>query len=300
MKYISVGGANYDITLLLEEYPKENEKVKTNNRISCGGGCASTCAYLLSSWKENSYFAGTIGNDLEGNIVEEELKEKKVNLKYLNKQNGKTPVSYIVTNKLNGSRTVVTYNELENTYTYQEKHKIEKDFDCILLDGYNKSFADQVLYENKNAVTILDAGRVNIDVVDLAYKVDYVIASKSFAEKYTNINISDKDSLIKIYDTLYNKFNTNIVITLEDEGCFSKIEDDYMLIPSIKVSSIDTTSAGDIFHASFAYFITHNYTLFDCLRLSNITAALSTKYIGSRNSIVFLEEVLETYDELYK
>lgn len=300
MKYISIGGINYDVTLFLDEYPKENEKVKTNSRTICGGGCAATCAYLLSSWDEISYFAGVIGDDEEGNFVLEELKNKKVNLKYLRKKNINTPVSYILTGKSMSSRTIVTYNEDNKKYNYDSKHKIDRDFDCILLDGYDKQFADQVLYENQNAICILNAGRVNIDVVDLAYKVDYIIASKFFVEKYTNIDVTDKNSLIKIYDILYSKFNTAFVITLEEMGCFTKIEDDYMLVPSIKVTSVDTTAAGDIFHAAFAYFITHNYTLFDCLRLSNITAALSTQYSGSRNSIVPLEKVLETYDALYK
>lgn len=298
MKYISVGQATYDITLMLDKLPLENTKIKTKERVCCGGGSASNSAYLLALWNQSSYFAGTIGNDREGEMIEKELKDKQVNLKYLSKQNINTPISYILSNKNKKTRTVITYKEKENALI--NKIKIDKDFDCIILDGYEKEFADQVLFENQDAISILDAGRVNIDMVDLAYKVDYIITSKTFAYKYTNIEIKNKNDLIKIYDNLYNRFNSNIIITLEDKGCFTKINGKYILVPTIKVDSIDTTGAGDIFHAAFAYFITHNYDLLDTLRLSNLTASLSTKYIGSRNSIVSLDEVLKLYNELYK
>lgn len=298
MKYISVGQATYDVTLMLDKLPLENTKIKTKERVCCGGGSASNSAYLLALWNQSSYFAGTIGNDREGEMIEKELKDKQVNLKYLSKQNINTPISYILSNKNKKTRTVITYKETENALI--NKIKIDKDFDCIILDGYEKEFADQVLFENQDAISILDAGRVNIDMVDLAYKVDYIITSKTFAYKYTNIEIKNKNDLIKIYDNLYNRFNSNIIITLEDKGCFTKINGKYILVPTIKVDSIDTTGAGDIFHAAFAYFIAHNYDLLDTLRLSNLTASLSTKYIGSRNSIVSLDEVLKLYNELYK
>ena len=296
MKYLSVGQATYDVTLLVDEYPKKNEKKKTDIRICSGGGCAANAAYLLASWGQDSYFAGTIGNDKEGSIIEDELKSKKVNLKYLSKQDIMTPISYIITTK-DASRTLVTYKK-DNT-VLKNNHKIENDFDCLILDGYEKEFADKALFENKNAVSILDAGRVNYDITDLCHKVDYIITSKSFAEKYTNIELKTDKDLKKAYDVLSNRFNTDIIITLESKGCYTKIGKDYMKVPTIDVEAVDTTAAGDIFHAAFAYFITHGYNMLTSLRLSNIAASLSTRHFGSKNSVVALSEVLDIYYEEY-
>ena len=87
--------------------------------------------------------------------------------------------------------------------------------------------------------------------------------------------------------------NNTVVITLEDKGCFTKIDDTYKIIPSVKVESVDTTGAGDIFHGAFTFFITHGYSLEDTCRLSNLTGALSTLRVGGRYSMPKLEAVLE-------
>ena len=51
-----------------------------------------------------------------------------------------------------------------------------------------------------------------------------------------------------------------------------------------------------MYHGAFVFFLSQGYTLEKVMKLSNITGALSTRYIGGRNSIPKLEEVLE-YDK---
>ena len=87
-------------------------------------------------------------------------------------------------------------------------------------------------------------------------------------------------------------FKTNIIITLESIGTFTKI-DNYEIIPSIKVKALDSTGAGDIYHGAFTYFTANNYPLKDAIRLASITGALSVTKIGSRYAIPTLNEVLE-------
>ena len=88
-------------------------------------------------------------------------------------------------------------------------------------------------------------------------------------------------------------FNTNVIITLESNGSFTIIDNEYERIPSITVKAVDSTGAGDIFHGAFAYFIGNNYPLREAIRYSSITAAISVTRIGSRFSIPDLKEVLE-------
>ena len=76
---------------------------------------------------------------------------------------------------------------------------------------------------------------------------------------------------------------------------FTVINDEYRIIPSIKVQAKDSTGAGDIFHGAFTYFIGMKYSLEEAIRNASITGAISVTRIGSRNSIPYLSEVLE-YD----
>ena len=152
----------------------------------------------------------------------------------------------------------------------------------------------RVLLNNKEATKVIDAGSFRPGTVNLCPFVNYLVCSKNFALDYTKIDYDGSmDSLIKIYEKLTNDFNNTVVITLEDKGCFTKIGDTYKLIPSVKVKSVDTTGAGDIFHGAFTYFITHGYSLEDTCKLSNLTGALSTLRVGGRYSMPKLEAVLE-------
>ena len=69
------------------------------------------------------------------------------------------------------------------------------------------------------------------------------------------------------------------------------------MVPSIKVKALDSTGAGDIFHAAFLYSLTQNYDLEKALRFSNITGALSCLKIGSRLSIPDLEDMEKSYND---
>mgnify|MGYP002514211641 CR=1 FL=1 len=92
-------------------------------------------------------------------------------------------------------------------------------------------------------------------------------------------------------------YKNHLIITLESFGCFTELNGEYKIIPSIKVEPIDSTGAGDIFHGAFTYFISNNYSLRDTIRYASITGGISVTRIGSRFSIPDLKEVLE-YDNL--
>ncbi|MEG1597005.1 MAG: PfkB family carbohydrate kinase [Bacilli bacterium] len=295
MKYITIGHAAYDITLPIEEFPKENTKNRVSSLVECGGGPASNAAYLLGLWGCNTYFSGVLGNDYYGKKIKKEFDDIKVKTTYLELlDNYKTNSSYIMANINTGDRTILTYREkkLDNI-----ERKIDEKFDAILVDGDEYFLSNYILNNNKDAISVIDAGRFDKSVVALGKLVKYFICSKEFAEKFSKekIDIHNTRILKKVYDDLTIYFENKVIITLGSFGCFIK-QEDYLLIPSIEVKSIDTTGAGDIFHGAFLYFITNGYPLLSSCYLSNVAGALSTTKIGGRNSMPTLEEVLKYAD----
>lgn len=290
-KVLCIGHAAYDITLPLETFPKENSKVRIGDKVECGGGAASNCATLLARWGMNTYFVGAVGNDYYGQIVRDEFQKDNIKMDYLTVTDDfKTTSSYILANTSNGSRTIVI------SRTKQEEAKVESlpdDATVIIADGEEPTLTEEAIRKNPNAISILDAGNVKSAIVRLCPIVQYLICSKDFAEEYTKeaIDVLNRQTLIRAYDKLAVEFHNTIIITLGEYGCFTKVDNEYMLVPSIPVRPKDSTAAGDIFHGAFAYFISHNYKLCDTMILANITGALSTQKIGGKYSIPTLEEV---------
>lgn len=299
MKIICIGNAVYDVTLPVNHYPVENKKMRLDaKKVECGGGSASNCAYLLAKWGMDTYFAGAVGYDYYGNKIIEEFKEIGVNTKYIEKKtNVPTSSSYIIANTENGSRTILTD---KNKDMIMQTREIDDEFDVILLDGYESEFAIETMKKNPNAIKIIDAGSLRENTLELAKMVDYIVCSKDFAEEFTKkkIDYNDMKTLIEIYDDLKKEFsNKTIVITLEDKGCFT-YDNGYKMVPSIKVQTVDSTGAGDIYHGAFTYCVANGYDIVTTMKISNIAGALSVTKIGGRFSIFDFEEVKAKYDEL--
>lgn len=297
MKILCIGQSAYDITLPVSDYPIENKKYKINNVVECGGGSANNMAYLLALWKTDITLVSSIGNDLYGKKIYDELERVGVKTEYLEKKtNIPTTISYIINNLSNGTRTIIT-NKKDGMELDINK-EINFKPDIILLDGNEYDFAKKIIEENKEAIKIIDAGSFKEDTINLCKLCDYIVCSNDFAKDYSKINFSyqDVDTIKEVYNVLERDFSGKVVITLESYGSITKINNEFKLVPSIKVKSIDSTGAGDIFHGAFAYFVANNYSLLDTLHFSNIAGALSVTKIGSKKSMPSLEEVINYHE----
>lgn len=295
MKIVCVGHSTFDTTLAMKEYPKENVKYRVEKHIECGGGPASNGAYLLAKWGMDVTMLSIVGKDYYGDRIIDEFKQIGADTTYIEQhEDYQTSSSYIIANKSNGSRTIITAKDKPIRALSED---VNLKADVILIDGEHPETAKQILLNNPQAISILDAGRVNDDTKELGKLVKYLVCSKDFAEEITNLKIDADDitSLINCYEILKKYFQNNVIITLEARGSFTEINGQYEIIPSIKVTAVDSTGAGDIFHGAFTYFIANGYSLKDTIHYSSITGGLSVTRIGSRNSIPTLQEVLE-YD----
>ena len=293
MKILCLGHATYDITLPLDEFPIENTKNRIQERIECGGGPASTAAYLLGCWGADVYFAGIVGDDYYGHKIKEEFKKANVHTDYLELRNGyDTTSSIVLANKANGSRTTFAYKPKK-----VEMKPFELDFNpnVILIDGQEYERSLEVLNKYPEALTIIDAGRDRPEIIHLCKLVKWVACSKDFAESVTGIKIdyNNFDTLKEVYQKLNEMFNNEVVITLEDKGCFYKGE----IIKSVQLKAIDSTGAGDIFHGALTYYLARGYDAFNALKLANYAGAISVSRIGTRNSIPTKEEMEAVYNE---
>ena len=290
MKVICIGHIAYDITFPVSRVPEENTKIRTTHHVECGGGPMRNAALPLAFWHSNVELCGMIGNDYQGEQIINELKHLGIGTKYIVKRNDIPTDQAVILAATNGTRTIVTSVK-------PKEHpliKISENFDGILIDGEEYQTSQQVLKNNKTALSIIDAGKYNSEVISLAHKVNVVACSKEFAEKFSQekIDPSNMEQLKNIHRKLENEFKNIVIITLEEYGSFTKIGNEYKLIPSMKVNTVDSSGAGDIFHGALLYFMLMNYSLEDSIKLSNICGALATRRLGNKDFYFPLTKIL--------
>jgi len=297
MKILCIGHAAYDITVPVETFPEENSKNRVNSRVECGGGPASTAAYLLGKWGLETYFMGIVGDDEYGHKIKFELENQNVNTQYLElNREVRTTTSFIIANAFNGSRTVFTYRPQD-----MKCSDVEIDFkpDIILIDGQEYELSKKMLNQFPDAISIIDAGRNRPEIIELSKMVNYLVCSKTFAEDYVGVKIDfdNLETINVVFNALENDFKNTIIITVEERGCLYKKDGEVRILTSIKRKAIDSTGAGDIFHGAFTYGIAQGYSMEKTLKIANIAGGLSVMRIGGRFSVSTLEEVENVYNE---
>ena len=290
-RIICIGQSALDVTLPVDSYPIENTKVRIGDRrFINGGGACNNATYLLGKWNDDVTLISTVGNDRDGYFLEEEMSDIGVQTLFSKIDSVPTTTSYIITSLSNSTRTIITNKSPLLKYN----RDIHVNGDYILVDGNDYEIALKIFNENPDAIKVIDAGRVNEGILTLSKYCDYIVCSNDFAKEYTKMemNYEDREGLKRIYDQIQKDYKGLLIITLESYGCMVKINNEFHFIESIKVNSIDTNGAGDIFHGAFVHFLSEGYDLLRVLRLSNITGALSTTAYGTRKGIPDILEVM--------
>lgn len=82
-----------------------------------------------------------------------------------------------------------------------------------------------------------------------------------------------------------------VCVTLGKEGAWGFNSEQSIRVPGYSVPVVDTTGAGDCFHAAFLYALYRHLTLFQALQFANAAAALSVGSLGARGGLPSEQEV---------
>ncbi len=286
IEVLCIGHASYDISLFLESFPEENIKSETTEYIEGGGGPAANAAYLLTKWGVSCGFAGLIGNDRYGTNVVDEFTNAGTEISCLEvRKDYSTPLSIIMVNKSNGSRTIINRKSQLSSMNVDSKALGELRPNVLLFDGHEMNASKQAMKMYPQAVTILDAGSLRDSTRILAQMVDYLVASERFAASLSGVKALNPGNYENCFNNLAELNKKNVVITLGERGLLYGSKGNIHLMHAYKAEVLDTTGAGDVFHGAFAYGILNGIEYEKTLKLASIAAAMSVEAKGARNSI---------------
>jgi sulfofructose kinase len=291
---LCIGHACYDVSMFVDGYPQENSKCETHESLEACGGPAANAAYLLSSWGMRCAFAGLVGDDVHGRRIRQEFQSVGTDVSLLELREGHaTPLSLILINKRDGSRTIVNRKARSSTFQCRDL-EVRIAPRILLFDGHEYEASLASLAAFPDALSILDAGSWRDGTVDLAGKVHYVAASERFALQATNLaDLRSDESRRECLARLREKFNPTTIVTLGENGLIFDDGGGIEYMAAFPVETVDTTAAGDIWHGAFAFGIAEATPLREALRFASMAAALSVQAQGGRASIPTLHRVKE-------
>ncbi len=289
VELLSIGLASYDISLFVDEFPRENSKHEIYEMIEQGGGPAANAAYLLSLWGVRCAFAGLVGSDLHGQRILDEFDRAGTDLGLTEIRTlHTTAVSVILVNSKNGSRTIVNRKAAAGTLQLSTAGLQEISPRMLLFDGHELEASLSALDAFPNAISMLDAGSLRPGTEALAGKVSFLVAAERFALQVSGLpDLASEAAQSECLYSLRKKACAGavIVVTLGSRGLIYEKAGALRHASACAVRAIDTTGAGDIFHGAFAYCVLHGLSLEATLKFATVAAGLSVQKRGGRQSI---------------
>ena len=296
MDILCVGHAAYDLIYSMDRFPTENTKVPVESMVECGGGPAANAAFLLAKWGVPCGLAALVGDDPYGHAIVEEMRQIGADTSLLEVRKGfATSLSAILVNVQGGSRTIIN-RTIKGDHVRLDPEKLAAAHPRVMLyDGHAVQAAFDAGQRYPNAKTVIDAGSLYEGTITLVPKVDYIVASEGFAKQITGQESCDtpegqQRAIAAIQKVA--KPGAEVVVTLGERGLFYGVAGGVKHMPAPKVTAVDTTAAGDIFHGAFAYGMLQGMSLEENLKFSSRTAAISVTRPGGRTSIPALKEVM--------
>ncbi|MGL5955580.1 MAG: carbohydrate kinase family protein [Brevinema sp.] len=248
---ICIGIAVFDLVFDTDHKIQENKKNQAIGVRTVMGGNGVNVAKVLNYYQVPVQLISVIGNDIFGTMIANELKS--LGIHFTENKNFSTPISTVINNTSNGSRTIINYKPLFEglPITYTEHCEL------IYADGrypiYTQKSRDQfplipIVWDWERYIHYTD----NRTIVR---SNDILICSEEFIkELQDNLHLIESESVAHLFDNLLLE---HIIITKGMNGVlWYSQKTNPINISAIQVNAIDTNGAGDVFHALFInYFL---------------------------------------------
>lgn len=285
---VGVGLNATDTLISLPSYPKRGSKVKYSRASILPGGQTASTVIACQTWGLATRYVGKMGDDEAAALHRREFARTGVDMRITTVPSASSPQSLIIVD--DGERTVLNLREDRLLLQPEDLNRnwILKAR-ALHVDGLETAAATQAATWAREAgiPVIADLDEMYTGVEDLIEKIDYLIVSRDFPAMLTGER--DLERALRLMKRRYGC--TVTAATLGRDGVLAWDGSHFHLRPAYCVNVVDTTGAGDIFHAGFIYGLLQGWPLPRQLDFACAAAALNCTASGARGGIGNVEAI---------
>jgi sugar/nucleoside kinase (ribokinase family) len=286
---VGVGLNATDTLIHVPEFPERGSKVEYGTELLQLGGQVASAMVACRRWGLSTRYVGKLGDDHAATLHEKEFLRAGVEGQLVIVPASASLRSLILVDGY-GERTVLCRRD-ERLVLRPEELRREwiVNARALLVDGRDTAAATLAATWARSAgipvVADLDGIYPGIDA--LLGKIDYLIVSRDFPRRLTgeaNLNTALRDIQLR-----YNCCLT--AATLGSDGVLAWDGRQFHHAAAYQVPVVDTTGAGDIFHAAFIFGLLRGWPITRQLDFSCAAAAINCKSEGARGGIQSVEAI---------
>jgi sulfofructose kinase len=292
---VGVGLNATDTLIPLADYPARGSKVEFRGTTLMPGGQTATTVVACQFWGMNTRYVGKLGDDDAARLHREAFARAGVEARLIEVPDAASPQSIIIVDG-GGERTVLCRKDER---LILQPGDIDRGWienaRALHVDGYDTAAATLAAGWARAAgiPVIADLDELYPGVERLIENVDYLIVSRDFPSRL----MKERD-LEKALRGMQLRFGCTLTAaTLGEDGVLAWDGTRLHHSSAYRVPVVDTTGAGDLFHAGFIYGLTQGWLLERQLDFACAAAALNCTASGARGgigSVSAIEELMAT------
>jgi sulfofructose kinase len=287
---LGIGINATDTIIRLPHFPASDSKIELISAETKPGGQVASAMVACQRWGLRTRYVGKIGDDAAGNFQEREMAREGVESHWITAANSASQTSFILVDAQTGERTVLWKRDPRIAIAPSDlrSHWLQ-GCRALLVDGHDTAASTQASrWARKERIPVIaDLDNLYRGVKALLKFVDFPISSKDFPARLTG-----EQNLLKSLPQIHAEFKCRLTTaTLGSLGALAWDGERFFLVRGFKVRALDTTGAGDIFHAGFIYGFLQGWSFEVILEFSNAAAAFNCTAFGARGRIASLAEI---------
>ena len=296
-KIYVIGSSNTDMVVKSNFLPKPGETVIGDTFLMNPGGKGANQAVSACKLGADVTFITKVGNDMFGKKAVNNFKKIGIKTDYIriDKINS-SGVAIIMVDK-SGENSISVAPGANNSLTIKDVNFIEEKLkadDYVLIQLEIPKTVVEYLIEicNKLKVKLIlnPAPFQKISDYHLS-QVNTITPNEIETEYLSGIKVKDNETAKKASEILINKGIKNIIITMGEKGAFYKSSSFEGLIPTKKVSVIDSTAAGDTFNGALVAGLSMKMDMLTSIDFANNAATYSVTKLGAQSSAPSLNDL---------
>lgn len=286
-----MGRACVDHTLVLPANLQKNRKFPILKQWVSGGGQAATAAVVMALLGGRSQYVGVLGQDEDGDFLLQEFANFGVDTTHIRRfSNYKTPKAYIIVEEISGERTVLYEPTPKREYVPLPLADISHARTLILDPEISSADLQRVLQaKRKDGYIIYDAERRRGSLTDMMKYADFFIASE------TILDMEVTKPRVEMWHYLAENIQGHWLLTFGALGSLyidkNRLGWHVGSLPDMAV--VDTTGAGDVYHAAFAWHYPRHTDIVQAMKFASVCAGLSITQPGTRHKDLFDHQQIE-------
>jgi sulfofructose kinase len=280
---VGVGLNATDTLIPLPHYPALGSKVEFRSANILPGGQVASAVMACQRWGLRTRYVGKVGDDQAAEIHRREFADAGVETHLLTAAGCASQQAFILVDDA-GERTVLWRRDGRLTLRPEElKRDWIVDAGALHVDGHDTDAAKTAAKWAREAgiPVVADLDDIYPGVEGLLPNIDYLITSRDIPGRLTG----ERDLHNSLREVQKQYGCRLAAATLGHEGVLAWDGSQFHYAPAFRVEPVDTTGAGDIFHAGFIYGLVQGWALPRQLEFACAAAALNCEAMGARGGI---------------